>query len=357
MEILEMLLSKATDLVPMGIALVIVVFIIWAVRFTLNKRYAGVSGNQFRLQFIVLVLSFIGLLAVILTLPVPESTIGQLLGLLGLLLSAAIAFSATTFVGNIMAGLMLRSVKNFRLGNFVRIGDHFGRVSERGLFHIEIQTEDRDLTTLPNLYLITNPVKVIRSSGTLVTADVSLGYDVPHTEAEDALLKAAVEAGLEEPFVQIMNLGDFSVSYRVAGLLTEVKSLLSTRSNLRMKMLDHLHRAGVEIISPSFMNQRALSPDNLIIPKPSPSTKSTDKHKELPEAVVFDKADEAESLEKLREMHTQLREEIEKMKSSLSDAVDESSRGQIQERVETLETRLKRLAEYITRREGDEKIA
>ena len=25
----------------------------------------------------------------------------------------------------------------------------FGRVSERDLFHVEIQTEDRDLTTLP----------------------------------------------------------------------------------------------------------------------------------------------------------------------------------------------------------------
>ena len=39
----------------------------------------------------------------------------------------------------------------------------FGRVTERGLFHTEIQTEDRDLVTLPNLYLVTNPVKVVRT--------------------------------------------------------------------------------------------------------------------------------------------------------------------------------------------------
>lgn len=355
MEVLDQLLSKATDLVPTVVALAVIVFIIWGVKFTLNRRYAGVSGHQFRLQIIILVLSVVGLLVVILTLPVSESTKGQLLVLLGILLSAAIALSSTTFVANIMAGLMLRAIKNFRPGDFVRVGDHFGRVSERGLFHIEIQTEDRDLTTLPNQYFLTNPVKVIRSSGTLVKAEVSLGYDVPRTDVEDALLRAAAEVGLEEPFVHIMNLGDFSVTYRLAGLLTDVKSLLSIRSNLRMKMLDHLHRAGVEIVSPSFMNQRVLSADRIFIPKVSPETRGLDRHKELPEAVVFDKADEAESLEKLRERHAQLREEIEVLKSSLSDAADETSRSQIQEKIESLETRLTRLTEYVAKREGGEK--
>ena len=157
---------------------------------------------------------------VILTLPVSETTIGQLLGLIGILLSAVIALSAMTFVGNIMAGLMLRAIKNFRPGDFVRVGDHFGRISERGLFHIEIQTEDRDLTTLPNQYLVTNPVKVIRSSGTLVTADVSLGYDVSRVVVERVLLEAATDAELKEPFVYVIGLGDFSVAYRIAGLLT-----------------------------------------------------------------------------------------------------------------------------------------
>jgi small conductance mechanosensitive channel len=351
MEILNQLLSKALDLIPVGVALAISVFTIWGVRFVLNRRYARLSGHQFRLQLISLVLSFIALLAIILTLPVSESTVGQLLSLLGILLSAAIALSSATFVGNIMAGLMLRAVKNFRHGDFVRAGDHFGRVSERGLFHVEIQTEDRDLTTLPNLYLVTNPVKVIRSSGTLVTADVSLGYDVPRTQAEDALMKAAIEVGLEEPFVYVMDLGDFSVTYRLAGLLTDVKSLLSTRSNLRMKMLDTLHQAGVEIVSPTFMNQRVLNADRVFIPKVSRDTRDNDMKKELPEAVVFDKADEAESMEKLRDRHAQLRKETEEMKSSMSDTSDETMRSRIEEKIASMETQLKHLTEYIAQRE------
>ena len=63
-------------------------------------------------------------------------------------------------------------MRNFRPGDFVRVGERLGRVTERGLFHTEIQTEDRDLTTLPNLYLVTNPVTVVRASGTIVSTTV-----------------------------------------------------------------------------------------------------------------------------------------------------------------------------------------
>jgi small-conductance mechanosensitive channel len=355
MEILDQLLTKTIDLVPTAVILVAAIIIIWIVRYILNKRFAGAAGHQFRIQIITLLLSFIGLLVVILTLPLSESTIGQLLGLLGILLSAAIALSATTFVGNIMAGLMLRAIRNFRAGDFVRVGDHFGRVSERGLFHIEIQTEDSDLTTLPNLYLITNPVKVIRSGGTLISAEVSLGYDIPRTRVEDTLLTAAADAGLGDPFVHIIDLGNYSITYRLAGLLTEVKSLLSTRSKIRAKMLDHLHRAGIEIVSPTFMNQRILDTDKNFIPKDMRKTMTADKKEGIAEAVAFDKADEAESQENLRERQTKLREEIETLKSSLSDIPDETTRNKKRDEIAALEARLARLIDYIAQRENGEK--
>ena len=79
-----------------------------------------------------------------------DSTRGQIITLMGLVITGVIALSSTSFVANIMAGLMLQVVKSFKPGDFVRVGEYFGRVTERGLFHVEIQTEDRDLTTLPN---------------------------------------------------------------------------------------------------------------------------------------------------------------------------------------------------------------
>jgi small-conductance mechanosensitive channel len=101
---------------------------------------------------------------------------------------------------------------------------------------------------------VTNPVKVVHSSGTIVSTQLSLGYDQHHTEIEALLVEAAQASGLEEAFVQILELGDFSVTYRVAGFLSDVKQLLSVRSRLQASVLDMLHGAGVETVSPTFMN-------------------------------------------------------------------------------------------------------
>ncbi|MBW1832418.1 MAG: mechanosensitive ion channel, partial [Deltaproteobacteria bacterium] len=143
------------------------------------KRQTPTSGSRISQQLLIAALGGVLLVMVILQLPIGEAERGQLLSLLGLLVTAAIALSSTTLIGNAMAGLMLRSIRNFRPGDFIVVDGHRGRVSELGLLRTEIQTERRNLTTLPNLYLITNPVTVVRPSGTFISATVSLGYDVP----------------------------------------------------------------------------------------------------------------------------------------------------------------------------------
>jgi small-conductance mechanosensitive channel len=233
MQILENVYNWALPSLPNVAGLVVALIVLYVVRLILNRRFKGKLEFRFRRQIATMILTLIALFVIILLLPISETSRGQLLSLLGILLSAAIALSSTTLLGNLMAGMMLRAIRNFRAGDFIEVGEHFGRVSDRGLFHVEIQTEDRDLTTLPNLYLVTHPVSVSRSSGTIITATVSLGYDVPHRRIEELLLEAAAMAELQEPFVQVVDLGDFSVTYRVAGLLTEVKQIISARSKLR----------------------------------------------------------------------------------------------------------------------------
>jgi small-conductance mechanosensitive channel len=355
-EILQTLFETVRPALPAGVAVVVVIVLIYVVRVIIDRRSGGVGGRSFRRQMITMVLAFAGLLTVIMVSPLSDNSRGQLLGLIGILLTAAIALSSTTFLGNIMAGLMLRAVRNFRPGDFVRVGDHFGRVSEQGLFHVEIQTEDRDLTTMPNLYLVTNPVKVIRSSGTVISGDVSLGYDDPRKKVEKLLIEAAEAAGLQDPFVWVMRLGDFSVTYRVAGLLPEVKHVLSARSELHKKMLDKLHAGGIEIVSPTFMNTRALSAREPVLPGRSGPERDLEPAEgaPLPESVVFDKADEAESLEKLRERFEALGRQIKETKEKLDDTNNLLGRDALQADKEQLETRRERLAEYIKRREEKE---
>ncbi|UCD64238.1 MAG: mechanosensitive ion channel [Candidatus Zixiibacteriota bacterium] len=355
MEILEKFFQGIESLIPTAAAVVGAVVVVSVIRYVLEKRYAGAPGHKFRLQMVTMVLSLVGLLVVIIVLPVSESLRGRLLSLLGILLSAAIALSSTTFIGNIMAGLMLRAVRGFRPGDFIRVGDNFGRVSEQSLFHVEIQTEDRDLTTMPNLYLVTNPVKVIRTSGTIVSADVSLGYDVPRTRIEQLLVRAAAEVPLKDPFVLILELGDFSVTYRVSGLLEEVKHILSTRSRLRELVLDHLHRAGVEIVSPTFMNTRSLAEARRFIPpEVEPKAAASPPEKPAPEKVVFDKAEQAESLEKLRERFESMGKDIAALKENIGASTDPGAREELAGRLERLEKTRQTLADVIKQREEEQ---
>ena len=268
-------------------------------RFVIRPKGVDISNSRWtrQLSFAGLILCFV--VAIFLALPVSDSMKGQLFNLLGIALTATIALSSTTFVGNAMAGFMLRAIDAIRPGDFLKVGEHVGRVSEQGILHTEIQTEDRDLTTLPNLYLVTSAVTVVRSSGTIISATVSLGYDISSTKVETLLLEAGERAGLKEPFVQVLELGDFSVNYRIAGFLEEVKYLISFRSKLRGHMLDVLHENQVEIVSPNFMNQRVYPVDKSFIPRPSKS--KVEVETKAPEDLIFDKADEAQSVDKIRE--------------------------------------------------------
>jgi small-conductance mechanosensitive channel len=271
-------------------------------------------------QLAMLLMSLVALLLLIALLPISEGLRGQILSLLGILLSAGIALSATTFLGNALAGILLRSVRSFRSGDFVYIQNQFGRVSGRGLFHIEIQTEDRDLLTLPNLYVTNHPVKVTRASGTIISTEVSLGYDVPHSQVESLLLQAASDAGLEDPFVYILKLGDFSILYRANGLLTEVKQLLSARSRLNSAILDVLHQAGVEIVSPNFMNTRDVSGQTFAAKTLIKTAPTAEGH--LPEEVIFDKAEQAATLEEQQASLAQIEKRLEALKEESAKADD-----------------------------------
>jgi small conductance mechanosensitive channel len=323
----------ATLLVAVG-ALLVARWLLFA------KRIGRVAQTTLVRQLIMLALTAVAVVALVVAMPIGDTSRGQLLGLIGLVLTGVIGLSSTTFVGNAMAGLMLRAVRAFHPGDFLKTMDHFGRVTERGLLHTEIQTEDRDLTTLPNLYLVTNPVTVVRFSGTIVSATVSLGYDVAHARIEEVLLEAARAAELQEPFVQILELGDFSVHYRVAGFLSEVKYLLSVRSRLRACMLDALHGAGIEIVSPTFMNQRQLAPDRRFIPRPSGvHAAPLEGARPAPEEIMFDKAELAESREQLNERLQAIGEQIKALHQRTSTAPDETARAAIKQQVGQLEAR------------------
>ena len=290
---------------------VLIIGVITAVLAWLIARFMPTAESNLPRQLSLVVLAVMVPIALLLSLPFDVETRGQLLNVFGLVVTAVIALASTSTVSNVMAGLTLRGINSFHIGDFIHISEHFGRVTERGLLHTEIQSVDRDLITLPNVYVAQNPVKVVRTSGTLISADVSIGYDVHRSDVSRALVQAAEEAELSDSFVQITELGNFAVHYRISGFLGDIGNLVSRKTRLHATVLDALHDAGVEVMTPNVMAQRPIGDE---AQRPVGPT-SSEAHSNHAEQIMFDKADVAARIAQFEADKKRLEEEVK----SLSD--------------------------------------
>lgn len=339
--------TTLADWIPSGIAALATIAIVAVVRWLLRRSDTiERAETTFRIQMATVALVLVGLLTVILVLP--ESLDSELaFSVVGLVVTGALAISSQSIIANAMAGLMLRSVSSFKPGDFIEVDEQMGRVSELGLFHTEIQTADRDLITLPNSLMVNRPVRVVRSSGTIVSAQVSIGYDVSQHELESLFIEAAEAADLVEPFVQVVDLGDHSVTYRVAGFLPDPRSLLASRSKLRRQILDTLSEGGIEIMSPVYIARRAVGEQPVI-----PRWRGADAANEVrpsSEDRVFDKAEAAGQIEAARADLADAVENLDVLRIESSSA-DPDTRPRIEaaisrqeHRIEQLERRIERL--------------
>jgi small-conductance mechanosensitive channel len=323
---------------PLASTALVVVIVLGLAHYLMLVR-PGQIGSEAKLprQLLLLVLTVAALLSLVIVAPLPESTRNQVLALFGVLLSGVIALSSAAFVTNFMAAVMLRVTRPFKVGDFIRVGEFFGKVSERGLFDTEIQTENRELIAIPNATFITQGVTVMRSSGVIVSASVSLGYDSGYSELEPLMLEAAEKAGLKAPYVHISSLGDFAVNYRIAGLLEDIERILTVRSELNRQLLYVLHSAGIEIASPTIARHITQDPATRILPQSRPQ--SAPSRSAAAEEIVFDKARQTELLEQERET---LLVRLAELKASDQPADDQVS---LQERMVIIENQLKTLAE------------
>ncbi len=305
------------NLIEWGTPLLLTVLTVGIAYWLLGKTFANQPQNRLYRQLSYVGLTIVALVILVLVLPFSVETRGQLLSLFGIVLTTVIALSSTTFVSNAMAGLMLKATGGFHTGDFIRVQDQFGRVTSKTLLHTEIQSEDRDLVTLPNLYLITNPVKVVDQTGTLVSAELALGYEVNRHTVTPLLIEAATKAELTDPFVHVMEIGDHALTYRVTGFLEDVGKIVSKRSELRGHVLDTLHDHAIEVMTPSIMNQRPLHPESTVIPEPThvfnhePSGDA--------EKIMFDKAELAARIERFRQQCEKLEAEIDSLREDKSD--------------------------------------
>ena len=326
--------------VPAAVTLAATILFLAVARRVLNRNRIRTGGTRIGTQLVMAALTFVGLLAILVVLPISEGTRGQLFTLIGILVSASIALSSSTIVGNAMAGMMIRVIasRRVRVGDFVIVRGHSGRVTEMGILATQIQENNRDLTWLPNQWIIEQPTTLVRQSGTILSTEVSLGYDLNHTEVEALLVEAADRAGLDNGFAWVQELGDHTVTYAVRGLLTDIDQLLQARGRLRAAILDTLHAAGIEILSPTFLTTRHVSEETQVIAEPSaePDETITGSTREQ----LFDRAEEAaERAKEAESLRTQLTEALTKSRV----ATNRRHKGQLRREIQRLEGELAEL--------------
>lgn len=293
---MEQLLNIFKSLLEPITIIVIVVFIIIINSWTFKKIKTAKSYGNVLKNSIAISVILIGLLVFIFSFPIDKTLKGQILSFLAIIISAGIALSSTTVLGNLIAGIMNNSMNRFRNGDLIKIGELQGRVTKKSVFHTEIQLEDSNFITIPNLYIAINPVKLTRKTDTVISTSISLGYDIPRTKIEASLKEAAVTTGLTDPYVYITKLGDYSVSYKIHGFLEDSSKYFNTISLLNANVMDVLHKKKIEIVSPTFMNQRNTNeqifiPNEVVINKKSKASNS-------PEDLVFHEAIKSEQVEK-----------------------------------------------------------
>ena len=340
--------TEFNDWVPALIVVLVTIAVILLVRWIL-RRQSGADDAEisFRSQLAVAAIALVGLLAIIFVLP-DGSDSDLAFSVFGLVVTGALAISSQSIIANAMAGLILRTASSFKPGDFIEVAEQMGRVTERGLFHTEIQTADRDLVTLPNAIMVNQPVRVVRASGTIVSAQASIGYDVSRHLLEELFVSAAEKAGLIEPFVQVVELGDYTVNYRIAGFLEDPRTLLGTRSKLRGAILDTLHDADIEIMSPMFIARREAGGDPAI---PQPESSSLARSRRTAESRVFDKADAAAQVEETKAKLSEAVDNLDLLQLEVDNADPEIAERaeraveRAQRRIEILENRIVSLTE------------
>ena len=173
-------------------------------------------------------------------------------------------FGSAGSLSNLIAGLVLTYMRLFRIGDRVKIGDVSGDVIEKSLLVTRLKTPMNEIISIPNStvmssHTINYSIESL-NQGLVLSASVTIGYDVPWKDVHQALLEAAERTPQflkdPKPFVLQTGLEDFYVGYAVYGYTRGANNQASIHSQLFSNIQDTFNEAGIEIMSPHYRAER-----------------------------------------------------------------------------------------------------
>jgi small-conductance mechanosensitive channel len=170
-----------------------------------------------------------------------------------------ISLGSSGIMNQVMSGLMVTYSRAVRVGDFVRIGDVEGTVTQLGTLSTKIKTPRNEEVTLPNALVVSQAATNYSrhaADGVLAPATITIGYDVPWRQVQSLLLIAAERTpGVRKapaPVVLQTALGDFAVEYKVLVCVDQPHRRLVTLNALHANIQDAFNYYGVQIMSPAY---------------------------------------------------------------------------------------------------------
>lgn len=174
-----------------------------------------------------------------------------------------LTLGSTGVMTHAMSGLVLIYSRALRKGDWIRLADNEGQVSEIGVLATKILTRENYIVTVPNAVVVGG--KIINLSaesadgGVNLTTSVTIGYDTPWRQVH-ALLELAARrtSGVDQqiaPVVRKLGLLDWYTSYELQVRLLPTTKLPDGRNALHSSIIDVFNEFGVQIMSQNFVMQ------------------------------------------------------------------------------------------------------
>ncbi len=183
------------------------------------------------------------------------------------LVGVMLSLGASSIVSQGASGLILTYSRTFRPGEYVRIGDFEGTVTDLGIFNTRMRTGMGEEITLSNATVFAsitrNYSRASEGKGYVLDTAVTIGYDTPWRQVEAMLLEAAAKTdGIYSnppPRVFHTALTDFYPEYRLVchAHPIEPKPRAIALSDLHANIQDVFNRYGVQIMSPHYVQDPA----------------------------------------------------------------------------------------------------
>lgn len=132
----------------------------------------------------------------------------DLTGLFAILAAAAFAIGMALqgSLGNFASGILILTLKPYKIGDWIQVEDKFGRVAEIGIFSTDVLTPGNKILIIPNSMVTDSVVTNFTEKGMIrLELEVTMPYEESFPKVQKILFEALEEVPniLEEPFPEI----------------------------------------------------------------------------------------------------------------------------------------------------------